>query len=313
MKTKIFMAPMSGITDLPFRLICRQFGARHCFFEMLDAKAVLSNHPKNKRRLKTLRKDSPISAQLVGSDIGAMIDAAHILTSEAKLSFLDINAACPAPKVIKKGAGAALLKDNKRLSKIIKSLNEKLDIPITVKLRSGFERIDTEKCVETAKACRDSGASIIFIHGRCARQGYSGTVDYASIKAVKDALDIPVVGSGDVVTPPLAKKMLDETGVDGILIARGALGNPWIFKDVESYLKRGRLRGEPGLALKKKTLMRHLAYVEKYKDISPSDKIGFMNKIAMWYLKGLPNARRIRDKIARARSYKVLSSLIHAS
>ncbi len=301
---------MSGVTDLAFRLISRRLGAAHCFFEMLDAKALLYDHPKNRRLLRTLKKDSPISAQLVGADPCAMLDAAEKLTALVDISFLDINSACPAKKVIKKGAGSALLKDTVRLGKIVKKISAKLQIPVTVKLRTGFNKRDTAECVRTAKICQANGASIVFIHGRTSLQAYCGDVDYESIKAAKAALKIPVFGSGNIFNPLMAKKMFEETGCDGILIARGALGNPWIFKNIENYLKNGRPPKNPDLSAKKKVLKVHLAYIEKYKDITQTNKTGFMGKLTMWYFKGLYNASLIRRQICRIRSYEELLNLI---
>lgn len=307
---KIYLAPMSGVTDLAFRLISRKFGATLCFLEMLDAHSIIYEHPGNKRLLKTIKKDSPLAAQLLGADEDIMLDAAEKLLSLADITFLDINSACPAKKVLKKGAGSALLKDPARLGKIIKQLAAKLRVPVTVKLRTGFNQRDVKECVRTAQVCQANGASCVFIHGRTASQGYSGDVDYESIKAVKAALKIPVFGSGNIFSPLLAKKMLDETGCDGIIVARGALGNPWIFKNIARYLENGRLPKDPSLSAKKKALKSHLAYIEKYKDISHSSKTGFMGKVTMWYIKGLYNAGEIRYRISRTKSYKELLELI---
>ncbi len=312
MNPKIYLSPMSGITDLSFRLISRRAGAAHCFFEMLDSKAVVYDRPTNTHILKTIKKDRPIAAQLVGADPSVMLDAAEKLTALVDISFLDINSACPAKKIIKKDAGAALLKDTARLSKIIKKLASRLRIPVTVKLRTGFDERNVRKFVRIAEACQANGASTVFIHGRTAAQRYFGDVDYESIKAVKEALKIPVFGSGNIFNPFMAKKMLEETGCDGIMVARGALGNPWIFKDIENYLKNGGAAENPGLAVKKKVLKEHLAYIEKYKDMTPANKIGFMGKVTMWYLKGLSNSARIRECICKVKSYNELIEVIDA-
>lgn len=310
MDKKIYLAPMSGVTDLAFRLISRKLGARHCFFEMLDSKAMLYNHPGSLRILKTIKSDSPIAAQLLGEDPCVMLDAAQKLLSIVDISFLDINSACPAKKVIRKGAGAALLKNRTRLGRIIKKLSSRLRIPITVKLRSGFDKRDVGECVRTAKACEANGASTIFIHGRTLMEGYSGDIDYESIKAVKRASNIPVFGSGNIFNPFMAKKMIDETGCDGILVARGALGNPWIFKDIENYLEGGRLAKEQTLAVKKKILKEQLAYIQRYKDMSRGNKMGFMGKVTTWYLKGVQGAAGIRERVYKAGSYEGLINLI---
>ena len=311
MDPKIYLAPMAGVTDLAFRLISRKLGATHCFFEMLNSRAVLYGHPGNNRLLKTIKKDCPIAAQLVGDDPYVMLDAADKLTALVDVTFLDINSACPAKKITKNGTGAALLKNTASLGKIIKKLASKLRIPVTVKLRAGFDKRDVRECVRTAVLCQENGASIVFIHGRTASEGYSGDIDYGSIKAVKEALKIPVFGSGNIFNPFMAKKMLDETGCDGILVARGALGNPWIFKNIENYLKNNEIAKDPSLAVKKKTLKEHLAYMEKYKDITHASKIGIMGKITMWYFKSLYNATRIRKHISEVRSYEELIDLIN--
>lgn len=312
MNPKIYLSPMSGITDFAFRLINRELGARLCFFEMLDANATLYDHPKNRRMIKTTKKDSPIAGQLVGADPDIMLDAALKLTSLVDISFLDINSACPANKVVKKGAGAALLKDAVRLGKMVKKLASGLRIPITVKLRSGFDKRNIKECVRIAKVCQENGASTIFLHGRTMSQGYGGSIDYESIKATKTALTIPLFGSGNIFDHLMAKKMLDETGCDGILVARGAFGNPWIFKNIEDYLKDGRSPKPVSLSQKKMTLKKHLIYIKKYKDILPSNKIGFMRKIAMWYFKGHFNASRIRERMCKVESYKELLRLINS-
>jgi len=293
---------MSGVTDLSFRLISREFGAKLCFFEMLDSKSILYKRPKSFTMLKTTKQDSPIAAQLLGNDPLLMLDAAEkVLNTVKKISFLDINSACPARKVIRKGAGAALLKEPEKIGAIIKKLSSNLKVPITIKLRTGFYKKCVEECVKTAKIAQENGASKIFIHGRTMSQGYSGEIDYESIKAVKNALKIPVFASGNIFSPQMAKQMIDETNCDGILAARGALGNPWIFCKEPTM---------PSLAEKIKTLKKHLSYIEKYSELAKPHKIGFMGKVMMWYLKGIPCATRAREEICKAKSYQELLNLL---
>lgn len=310
MDPKIYLAPMSGVTDLSFRLISRKLGAEHCFFEMVDSNAIVRKHPETDRILKTLKNDFPVSAQLLGEDPSVIFDAAEKLLSFTTISFLDINSACPARKVVKKGAGAALLNNSARLASILKKLSSGLRIPVTVKLRTGFDKRDVGQCVRIAQICQANGASTIFIHGRTYSQGYAGEIDYESIKAVKDALKIPVFGSGNIFNPFMAKKMLDKTGCDGILVARGALGNPWIFKNIKDYLKNGKAPKKTDLSVKKNILRKHLGYIERYKDMLNANRAGFMGKVTMWYLKGLPDAAKTREHIFRMKSYKELLSLI---
>ncbi len=310
MDTQIYMAPMSGITDLPFRLICRKLGAKHCFFEMIHCNALIYERTKSVRLLETLKKDRPVSAQLVGSDPGAMLEAAQKIVSLVDISSLDINSACPAKKIVRKGEGAALLKNRALLGRIIKKLSSTLPVPVTVKLRTGFHSRDVKECVKTANICQSNGASVVFIHGRTQLQGYSGDIDYESIRAVKKALKIPVFGSGNIFNPFMAKKMVGETGCDGITVARGALGNPWIFKNIESYLKAGKITKTPTLSAKKKILKEHLALIEKYSEIPDDTRIGIMGRVTTWYAKGLPNASKMRGLIFKTKSYEELLKLI---
>ena len=277
---------------------------------MLDANALMRNHKSTLKLLKTSENDKPIAAQLVGSDPELVLDAAQKLLSIVDISFLDINCACPAKKIIKKKSGSYLLKDPKMLYKLLHKLTSSLPIPITVKLRTGFSKRDVLEILTISKNCQESGASMLFVHGRTRDQGYAGDVDYEAIKAIKEVVKIPVFGSGNILNPPLAKKMFDETGCDGILVARGAFGNPWIFEEIEKFLETGEINEPKTLAVKKNTLREHLELVKKLKDLKESSKIGFMRKIAMWYLKGLPEATRMRERICNTKSYSELVSLI---
>ncbi|MFA5839832.1 MAG: tRNA dihydrouridine synthase DusB [Candidatus Margulisiibacteriota bacterium] len=309
--TNIFLAPMSGCTDLPCRLISRDFGAKFCFYEMIDAHSLIYRSVKgDSEYLLTCIEDQPIAGQLLGADEETMLKAAKIFLSLRKLSFLDINAACPVKKVVKKKAGATLLKNPTQLNKIIKTLATKLDIPITVKLRVGYSKADDKEIIKIAKGCQKNGAAAIFIHGRTQKQGYSGEISYKSIAAVKEAVKIPVFGSGNVFTAELAKKMLDETGCDGILVARGALGNPWIFKDIEHYLKTGKNLPPPTQEERLKAMQIHLNYILKHKH--PKNMIGFLRKIAIWYTKSFPNASKMRQEIGLAKSYDELLETIES-
>jgi tRNA-dihydrouridine synthase B len=283
-----------------------------CFFEMLDAKALIFKQPKNERLLRTTALDAPIAAQLEGVEPEIFLEAALKLVELVDIAFLDINSACPARKVVKKGAGAALLQDPARLGKIIKLLTSKLSIPITVKLRTGFHPRDNRECVRAAMTAQDNGASTVFIHGRTVSQGYAGDIDYEAIRTVKEAIDIPVFGSGNIFNPMMAKKMLDETQCDGILVARGARGNPWIFKDIENYLKSGETRTGPTLAERIDILKQHLEYIDRYKGISLRNKAGFMSKVAIWYLKGMRNATVIRSRVSTVKSYEALIEVINS-
>jgi len=308
-KTNIMLASMSGCTDLSFRLIARELGAKFCFFEMVDANSLCYNHPKTLGLLKTTRKDMPIAAQLLGRKPDIMLKAAQKLTALANISFLDINSACPAKKVTSKQAGAYLLNDANKLCKIIEELASSLPVPITVKIRLGYDKADLAKTLNLVKKCVKSGVSAVFAHGRTSSQGYSGDIDYESIKAIKKAVKIPVFGSGNIFNPYMAHKMFKETGCDGILVARGALGNPWVFKQIESYLKGAKIPKAPTKAQKLRVLKRHLKLMDKYKQARPPAKIGIMQKVTMWYLKGSPEAARIRRKICGAKTLNELENI----
>lgn len=311
--TNIFLAPMSGCTDLPFRLIAREHGARFCFFEMLDSNSLTHNRRQSFYIIKTEKKDSPIAGQLLGSDPSIMLDAAGKVLDRVKLSFLDINCACPVKKVTKKKAGAHLLRDTPRLYAILKKLVPSLQLPITVKIRIGYDTKDPRHAVNMVKHCEELGVAAIFVHGRLATQGYAGGIDYESIKKIKEAVKIPVFGSGNIFSPELAKKMFDETACDGILIARGALGNPWIFRQIEEYLKSGCIHKEVSMEEKKKALNKHLSYIDRYRDMSASGKTGFMKKVAIWYLKSIPRASRLREKITSAKSYEEILKTVSSA
>lgn len=308
--TNILLAPMSGCTDLAFRLIAREHGARFCFFEMLDSNCVVRGRRQTFSILKTRADDSPIAGQLLGSDPHMMLDAANKILEYADMPFLDINCACPAKKVIKKKAGAHLLRDTERLYKILKLLTGSLKIPITMKIRIGYDTRDRRHIVDLVKNAEALGVSAIFVHGRLAAQGYAGDIDYESIRAIKEAVKIPVFGSGNVFSPEAAKRMLDETSCDGVLVGRGALGNPWIFNKIERFLKTGEIAGHVDIGEKIAVLKRHLEYFDKLSGLMPTTKVGVMKKISIWYLKYLPKAARLREKITAAKTYEALLGVI---
>lgn len=309
--SNIFLAPLSGCSDLAFRLIAREHGAGTCFFEMIDAHSVILG-PERKMLaiLKTNEDDNPIAAQILGSDPQITLRAANEIIAKTSVSFLDVNAACPARKVIKKGAGAYLLREPKRLHALINKLSASLAIPVTVKIRIGYDIDGIGALPAVAKGCEDSGASAIFVHGRTSLQGYAGDIDYGSIRKIKDSVKIPVFGTGNIFNAESAKTMFDETGCDGITIARGSLGNPWIFSHIKECLDSGKPAATVDFKYKKTVLKRHLSYIDKYKDCSSSGKSGFMRKVVLWYLKGFPEARRIREKVSLVNGYDKMIKLI---
>lgn len=300
--TNIFLAPLAGVADLAFRLIVREHGAKLCFFEMVDSNSLVYDSAKSRDILNTHPEDVPIAAQILGGDPEQVLAAARVLLRRIDPVFLDLNAACPVKKILKKKSGAYLMTDPKALCSIIKLLTKSLSIPITVKLRSGFDKYDQAGLVSLAQKCEQSGAAAIFLHGRTRSQFYSGQVDYAAIRAVKKKVEIPVFGSGDVLSAPLAKKMFEQTGCDGILVARGAIGRPWIFREIEHYLQTGQNLKEFSFEQKIEVLKKHLSYMP--------DKIGLMRSIAIEYLKGWPKAAMIRRLITKARTSGELLAVV---
>jgi len=298
--SNVILAPMAGITDLPFRMICRDHGAKFAFFEMIDCNSIIYGKKSEDKIIKTIPNDRPIAAQLIGPDPDTMLQAAEKLIEMVDIKFLDINAACPVSKMVKKKAGAYFLKEPENLYRILNLLSSKLDLPVTVKLRSGYHKNDHSHIKEIAKKCETNGASAIFIHGRTQDQGYSGDVDMEAIKAVKHAVKVPVFGSGNIFSPELAKRMIEETACDGVMVARGAYGDPWIFKDIEAYLSSGKLPPKRKIEEKLEAAKKHIGYIEKYKDMEAKSKVGYMRKVAQWYTKGFPHTCSIRRIMGNA-------------
>jgi tRNA-dihydrouridine synthase B len=290
--------------------MCRRHGCAFAFFEMLDANGLTYGHKKTLGMIRTVPEDAPIGAQVLGADPDMVLEACHIILTSSKPLLIDLNFACPAKKVLKKKAGAYMLKEPQKAGKIVKKLASSLSLPVTVKIRQGYAKEDTSSGLKLARICQDNGASAVFIHGRTAAQGYSGRVNYNSIAEIKKVLKIPVFGSGDVFTPELAKKMLDETGCDGVLIARGAMGNPWIFKQTEAFLKDGTHASPLSYEEIISTAKEHLQLFKEYKHGLEKYYIGHMRKIAMWYTKGMPYSKRARESLMCAQTYVELLGIL---
>jgi len=306
---KTVLAPLSGCTDLSFRLIARKLGAKLAFFEMANAKSLLCGSPSSLKLLKTLPEDQPIAAQILGSDPGLMRDAALFLQDHYPIEFIDINAACPVKKVVQRRAGAALLNQPSILESIVAELSSHLNIPVTIKLRTGTEE-NPNASIILARKCEDAGASALFIHGRSLEEGYAGHVNIPAIRTICDTVKIPVIASGDIFSPHAAKKMIAETGCNGILVARGSLGNPWIIRDIETFLSSGILTNPPSFEEKKTILKEHLSHIETYKDLSPASKTGFMRKMIIWYLKNFPYAAHARRQVRFLNGYQEFLAFI---
>lgn len=308
--TNVFLAPLSGCTDLPFRLIAREHGAQFCFFEMIDSQSLMYDSPRTNRMLRTCTEDRPIAAQILGFDPEVVLHAVEILLKKAPIDFLDINAACPVRKVYRKGTGSHFIVDPIPLYKLIEFIANKITLPITIKMRVGLKNVDISGSVEFAKKCESAGASALFVHGRTREQGNHGTVDYEAIKAVKEAVKIPVFGSGDILNPPLAKKMFDETHCDGILVAKGALGNPFLFQEIKDYLKTGIWTPKTKAEEKISALKKHLLKVYETDGKTSPSRIRNLAKICFWYLNGFEEVSKIRAKVFASKTEEELLARI---
>jgi len=283
LESPLILAPMSGISDLPYRLINRSFGCGLAFTEMISSTALAYKSKNTLRMLSTNERDRPLGIQLLGVDPEIMRRALDILSGHT-FDIIDLNAACPVSKVVSGGKGAGLLKEPEKLQKILKIVIGNTNLPVTVKIRSGWDEYSVN-AVETALRAQDSGASGVFIHGRTKTQGYRGSVDYNIIRQVKRALNIPVIASGDALTPELIKKMFDETGCDGVAVARGALGNPWIFRNASDYLNNMLASREPDIHEIARIMKQHLSLLVGFR----GETIGVMQfrKFFSWYLRGM--------------------------
>jgi len=308
LKSNLILAPMAGVTDLPFRMLCRRFGAELAFVEMINCRSISHKSRKTRHMLSTSAKDSPLGVQILGCEEKYILKGLDVLKAY-KFDILDFNAACPAKKVVRRGEGAALLKEPKRLGKILKLVVKNSRIPVTVKMRLGWDK-DNLNAREAALYAQDAGVSGLFIHGRTRIQEYSGNVDYEAIAKVKKALNIPVIASGDVFTAQLAKKMLSETNCDGLVIARGSFGNPWIFKEIKEFLKTGKVLAKPSRAKIIKVMLEHLdASIAFYEE---RNGVILYRKFFAWYTKGIRNIRPLREKSSRAKTREDMVGLIES-
>ena len=297
---RVFLSPMAGVTDLPFRLICKEQDCGMLYTEMVNAKALCYDDQNTKKMLKIENAEHPLAIQIFGSDPEYMGGAAKILNSYPN-EILDINMGCPAPKVVKNGDGSALLKNPELAGKVLRAVVDNSEKPVTLKIRKGWD--DTcINAVEIAKIAEDSGISAIAIHGRTREQYYSGKADWDIIREVKENVSIPVIGNGDVFEVEDAINMLNKTNCDAIMIGRGAQGNPWIFKRINHYMQTGEILPEPTLEEKIDTAMKHLKLaVEEHGEYVA---VREMRKHIAWYLKGLRNSARVRDEINKIESYE---------
>lgn len=302
------LAPMAGVTDQPFRLLCREQGAGLVCTEMVSAKAILYKNKNTGMLMAIDEKERPAALQLFGCEPEVMAEAARQI-EERNFDILDVNMGCPVPKVVNNGEGSALMKNPKLAGEIVKALVKAVKKPVTVKIRKGFDG-EHVNAVEMAKILEDAGAAAIAVHGRTREQFYSGRADWEIIRRVKEAVSIPVIGNGDVDSPDAAAALLRETGCDGVMIARGAQGNPWIFSRVLRYLEDGTLLPLPDRQEVKEMIFRHGAMLIAVK--GEYTGIREMRKHVAWYTAGFPHSAKLRGRINTVESLAELREVLES-
>ena len=294
-KHKTVLAPMAGIGNSSFRKIIKEMGCGLIYAEMVSDKAIFYNNKKTIDMLYMEESERPITQQIFGSDKESFVEAAKFIYDNMHPDIIDINMGCPVPKVaVRAQAGSALLKNPKKIKEIVSAVVEAIPIPVTVKIRSGWDS-EHINAVEVAKICEEAGASAICVHPRTRNQGYSGKADWSIIKDVKKSVSIPVIGNGDITSAIDAKRMIDETDCDAVMIGRGVLGNPWLIKQINSYFEDGILLDNPSFKERIDMCLRHLNNLYNLKN----EKLAVLeirSHIA-WYLKGMPKSNEIKNKI----------------
>lgn len=306
LENNVFLAPMAGVTDLPFRVVCKGFGAGLVYSEMVSAKALHYGDKKTAELLKTSDAEAPLCVQIFGSDPAVMAEGAQkALATGAKI--VDINMGCPAPKVANNGDGSSLLKDVELIGKIVRAVSDAADVPVTCKIRSGFDEVtDVERI---AKTIEQNGAAAIAVHPRTRKMYYSGHSDWNIIADVKKAVSIPVIGNGDINCAADAKRMLDTTGCDAVMIGRGARGNPFIFREVLTLLRDGKTCPPPTVDEKMNTLKKQINMLCNQK----GEYIGIREarKHVAWYIKSLPDSAAVRNDVCKTESLDALLDLLN--
>ena len=307
-KNKIVLAPMAGISNTSYRKIIKEMGAGLIYAEMVSDKAICFSNEKTFDLLKMSEEERPIAQQIFGSDKESFVKAAQVIEETMHPDIIDINMGCPVPKVaVRAQAGSALLKDPDKVYEIVAAVVNAVNVPVTVKIRSGWDEKHIN-AVEIAKKCEQAGASAITIHGRTRAQGYSGHADWNIIKQVKESVSIPVIGNGDVTSCYEAKRMIEETGVDGVMIGRGVLGNPWLIKECVEYLETGKEPSEVSFIEKVSMMRKHYQLLTEDKD----EKLALLEirSHIIWYLKGMPQSKEIKNKICQSKTTEDMFNII---
>ena len=306
LENNLILAPMAGVTDLPFRLLCKEQGAGLLCTEMISAKAIHFKNKNTKSLMRILPEERPVSLQLFGSEPDLMAEIAAQIEDEP-FDILDINMGCPVPKVVNNQEGSALMKNPKLVGEIVSKMASAIKKPLTVKIRKGFTE-GSVNAVEIAKIIEASGAAAIAVHGRTREQYYAGKADWDIIRQVKEAVSIPVIGNGDVNSPESAKRLIEETGCDGIMIGRAARGNPWIFGRINRFLETGVKEEEPGVQEVKEMILKHARLQSEYK----GEYTGMreMRKHVAWYTAGMPHSASVRRQVNEVETYEQLEKLV---
>ncbi len=305
-KTPIALGPMAGVTDLPFRILCKEMGCGLLYTEMVSAKAIYYKNKNTEELLATQEGEAPIAVQLFGSDPQIMADMAKVV-EERPFDMIDVNMGCPVPKVVNNHEGSALMKEPKLVEQILTQMVKAVKKPVTIKIRKGFDD-DCVNAVEIAKIAEGCGVSAVAVHGRTRAQYYSGQADWDIIRQVKENISIPVIGNGDITCATDAKKMIEQTGCDGIMIGRAAQGNPWIFARVKHFLETGEELEKPSLQQVKEMILRHGKMLIEEK--GEFTGVREMRKHVAWYTTGYPNSANLRREVNLTESYEELVELI---
>ena len=306
LKNNLILAPMAGVTDLPFRLLCKEQGAGLLCMEMVSAKAIYFNNKNTEELLTIDDREPPVSLQLFGSDPDIISEMAKKIENRP-FSILDINMGCPVPKVAGNGEGSALMKNPKLVEEIVSKTAKAIKKPVTVKIRKGFDN-EHINAVEIARIAESAGAAAVAVHGRTREQYYSGKADWDIICQVKEAVKIPVIGNGDVTSSEAARQLMETTGCDGIMIGRGAQGNPWIFRQILHWMETGEEEPKPDLEEVKAMILRHARMLVEYKGAYTG--IREMRKHVAWYTAGYPNSAKLRARVNEIESLEALEHLI---
>lgn len=309
-KNRIVFAPMAGVSNISYRKIIKEMGAGLIYSEMISNMGIVYNSKKTIELLKIDRKERPISIQIFGSDVSSFVKAAKYIEENIKPDIIDINMGCPVPKVaLKSQAGSALLRNPDKIYEIVSQVVKNTNTPITVKIRSGWDE-KSINAVEVAKTCENAGASAICLHPRTRSQGYSGLSNWNIIKEVKENVSIPVIGNGDIKTIYDAKRMLDETKCDAVMIGRATLGNPWFIKECIEYIENNRIINKPTDKEKIKMIKKHFKLLKE--NTSEKQALLEIRTHALWYLKGIPNSNSLKSLITGAKSEKEFFDILNS-